>query len=144
MDNTADRFLTCAQCDFYQVVEYTDIAGEVGTMGPICQSRNVLSMTSSNAFDPSPDFGCKLAIPKDEAADLGENMGEPIDALKPEPVNIEFFTCDNCNHFDTAICGNSSVFGFTPNDTFRPTSNFGCKLFEAKSPPAVPVKVEFD
>ena len=81
-------------------------------------------------FEPPPDFGC--------------NMGEPKDGPKPASLNLEFLTCDNCNHFDTAFCCNLSVNEMTPNDAFKPTLNFGCKLFEAKDPPAVPVKMEFD
>src|ERR1039457_784758 len=120
MDNTADRFLSCAQCDFYHKVEYTTLdSDEERTMGPVCWNKKILGMTSLKTFDPPPDFGCNMAIPKDESGfDFGNNTGEPKDGPKPEPANTEFLTCDNCKHFNAVVCCNSSVLGLTPDDVF--------------------------
>ena|ERR1035437_1178833 len=137
MDNTANHFLNCAQCIFYKVA--TSLCS--------CSKREILGMASYNIFEPPSDFGCNMAIRKD--------AGEPMDA----PVDTEFLTCDNCKHFEdkdffddetgdkmfsAVVCCNSSVFGLTPLDAFKPTPNFGCNRFESKYPPAVPVKMDFD
>lgn len=147
-----DNFLSCSQCNFYHTLETgPSDSTQREIIGPTCANQRIFQMTSYKVFETQPDFGCKFAFSKD--ADV------TMEAPKYEPAKSEFFTCENCMHFESTeqvndqtgepmgkavLCCNSSVLAYTADEFFKPTPDFGCKRFESKHSPGVPIKVDFD